>query len=175
MNDGYQEALRQLVREVIDDLINDVIGLAEWKIRQKGNDSTQGQYGTAEFPSDSGSPLSTFSSTPNSSPRSLTFNDLAGTQPTDNEDDQNKSNKDAESVKYLIREISESEDENLPDPRVSLNLHVIEDNTNLHDVNQLHEINQKRTPMVPIEANFIIETVKESEKVKKRLVSKGPN
>ena len=33
-------------------------------------------------------PLSTFSSTPNNSPRSLTFNDLAGTQPTDNEDDQ---------------------------------------------------------------------------------------
>ena len=95
-NDGYQEALRQLVKEVIDDLINDAIGLAEWKIRQKGNNSTQGQYGTAEFPSDSGLPLSTFSSTPNSSSRSLTFNDLAGTQPTDNEDDQNKSDKDGE-------------------------------------------------------------------------------
>ena len=67
-NDGYQEALRQLVKEVIDDLINDAIGLAEWKIRQKGNNFIEGQYGTAEFPSDSGSPLSTFSSTPNSSP-----------------------------------------------------------------------------------------------------------
>ena len=172
-NDGYQEALRQLVKEAIDDLINDVVGLAEWKIRQKGNDSAQGQYGTAEFPSDSGSPLSTFSSTPNSRPRSLTFNNLAGTQLTDNEDDQNKSNKDEELVKYLIGEISESEDENLPDLRVNLNLHVIEDNTNLHDVNQLHEITQKRTPMVPIEANIIIETVKESEKVKERVVSKG--
>ena len=161
VNDGYQEALRQLVKEVIDDLINDVIGLAEWKIRQKGKDPTQGQYGTAEFPSDSSSPLSTFSSTPNSSPRSLTFNDLAGTQPTDNEDDQNKSNKDEELVKYLNGEISESEDENLPDLRANSNLHVTEDNTNLHDVNQLHEITQKRTPMVPIEANIIIETVKE--------------
>ena len=34
-NDGYQEALRHLVKEVIDDLIDDAIGLAEWKIRQK--------------------------------------------------------------------------------------------------------------------------------------------
>ena len=138
-NDGYQETLRQLAKEVTDDLINDVIGLAEWQIRQKGNYSTQGQYRTAEFPSDSGSSLSTFSSTPNSSPRSLTFNDLAGTQLTDNEDAQNKSNKDGELVKYLIGEISESEDENLPDPRANLNLHVIGNNTNLHDDKQLHE------------------------------------
>ena len=172
-NDGYQEALRQLVKEVIDDLIDDVTGLAEWKIRQKRNDSTQGQYGTAEFPSDSGSPLSTFSSTPNSSPRSLTFNDLAGTPLTNNKDDQNKSNKDGELVKYLIGEINESEDENLPDLRANLNLHVIEDNTKLHDVNQLHETTKKRTPMVPIEANVIIETAKESEKVKERVASKG--
>ena len=45
-NDGYQEA-ETVSQEVIDDLINDAIGLAEWKIRQKGNNSTQGQYGTA--------------------------------------------------------------------------------------------------------------------------------
>ena len=102
-NDGYQEALRQLTKEIIDDLIDDVMGLAEWKIRQKGNYSAQGQYRTAQFPSDSGSPLSTFSSTPNSCPRSLTFNDLAGTQLTDNEDAQNKSNKDGELVKYLTQ------------------------------------------------------------------------
>ena len=172
-NDEYQEALRQIIKEVIDDLIDDAAGLAEWKIRQKGNNSTQGQYGTAEFPSDSGSPLSTFSSTPNNIPRSLTFNDLAGTQLSDNEDDQNKLDKDGELAKYLIGEISESEDENLPDLRANLNLHVIEDSTNLHDVNQLHECTQKRTPMVPIEANIIIETIKESEKVKERVASKG--
>ena len=41
-NDGYQETLRQLAKEVFDDLIDDVIGIAEWKIRQKGNYSTQG-------------------------------------------------------------------------------------------------------------------------------------
>ena len=76
-------------------------------------------------------------------------------------------------MKYLIGEISESEDENLPDLRANSNLHVIEDNINLHDVNQLHEITQKRTLMVPIEANIFIETVKESEKVKERVVSKG--
>ena len=126
-----------------------------------------------EFPPDSGLPLSTFSSTPNSSPRSLTFNNLAGTQLTDNEDAQNKSNKDGELVKYLIGEISESEDENLPDPRTNLNLHVIDNNTKLHDDKQLYETTQKRTPMVPIETNIIIETVKESEKVKERVVNKG--
>ena len=90
---GNQETLRQLTKEIIDDQIDDVMGLAEWKIRQKGNYSTQGQYGTAEFPPDSGSPLSTFSSTPNSSARSLTFNDLIGTQLTDNEDAQTNQTK----------------------------------------------------------------------------------
>ena len=98
---------------------------------------------------------------------------MAGTQLTDNEDDQSKSNKDEELLKYLTGEISESEDENLPDPRVNSKLHVTEDNANLHDVNQLHETTKKRTPMVPIEANVIIETVKESEKVKERVVCKG--
>ena len=172
VNDGYQEALRQLVTEVIDDLIDDAVGLAEWKIRQKENNPMQRQYGTAEFPSDSGSPLSTFSSTANSSPRSLTFNDLAGTQSTDNEDFQNQNRKDGELVKYLIGEVSESEDENLPDPRANLNLYVIEDNTNLHETN-LPETNQERRPMVPIEANVIVETVRESEKVKQRVASKS--
>ena len=171
-NDGYQEALRQFVTEVIDDLIDDAVGLAEWKIRQKENNPMQGQYGTAELPSDSGSPLSTFSSTPNSSPRLLTFNDLAGTQSTDNEDFQNQNRKDGELVKYLIGEISESEDENLLDPRANLNLHVIEDNTNLHETN-LPEANQERRPMVPIEANVVVEIVGESEKVKQRVASKG--
>ena len=76
-------------------------------------------------------------------------------------------------MKYLIGEISESEDENLLDPRANLNLHDIEDSTNLHDANQLHEITQGRTPMIPIEANVIIETVKESENMTERVVSKG--
>ena len=98
---------------------------------------------------------------------------MAGTQFTDNEDAQNKSNKNGELVKYLIREISESEDENLPDLRANLNLHVTDNNTKLHDDKQLHETTQKRTPMVPIETNVIIETVKESEKVKERVVNKG--
>ena len=98
---------------------------------------------------------------------------MAGTQLTDNEDAQNKSNKDEELVKNLIGEISESEDENLPDPRANLNLHVIDNNTKLHDDKLLHETTQKRTPMVPIETNVIIETAKESEKVKERVVNKG--
>ena len=55
------------------------------------------QYGTGEFPSDSGSPLSTFSSTPSHSPNTLTFIDLAGTQVTD--EDTEKDQKETEKLK----------------------------------------------------------------------------
>ena len=117
-----------------------------------------------EFPSDSGSPLSTFSSTPGSSPKTPSFKDLAGTQLTDEDTDQNQ--KDENLVKYLIRDISksESEQENLPDPRVNLNLH---ENTNLHDTTRI------RTPVVPIDVNVIVETIDETEKIKNRIANKG--
>ena len=77
-DEKYQKALIELVREVLGEIIDDAVGLAEWKLRQKTT-ASQIQYGTGEFPSDSGSPLSTFSSTPGSSPKTPSFNDLAGT------------------------------------------------------------------------------------------------
>ena len=49
-------------------------GIAEWKLKQV---IPHIQHVTEESPSDSGSPLSTFSSTPSSSPMTLSFNDLA--------------------------------------------------------------------------------------------------
>ena len=78
--------------------------------------------------------------------------------------DQNQ--KDECLVKYLIGDISKSksEQENLPDPRVNLNLH---DNTNLHDATKI------RTPMVPIDVNIIVETLDETEKNKTRIANKG--
>ena len=69
-------------------------------------------------------------------------------------------------VKYLFGDISksESEQENLPDPRVNLNLH---ENTNLHDATRI------RAPMVPVDVNVVVETIDETEKNKNRIANKG--
>ena len=159
----YQKALIELIGEVLGEIVDDAVGLAEWKLRQT-TVTSQTQYGTGEFPSDSGSPLSTFSSTPGSSPKTPSFKDLAGTQLTDEDTDQNQ--KDENLVKYLIRDISESESEqeNLPDPRVNSNLH---ENTNLHDATRI------RAPMVSVDVNVIVETIDETEKNKNRIANKG--
>ena len=162
---GYQKALIELIREVLGEIIDDAVGLAELKLKQMVA-TPQIQYGTGEFPSDSGSPLSTFSSTPSSSPNILVFTDLSGTQLTDEytEKDQKETEKlkDESLVKYLIGDISdsESERENLPDPRVH-------DNTNPHEVMELI------TSMIPIDVNVIMKTTEETEKSKNRVASKG--
>ena len=155
-DEKYQKALIELIREVLGEIVDDAVGLAEWKLRQT-TVMSQTQYGMGEFPSDSGSPLSTFSSTPSSSPKTPSFKDLAGTQLTDEDTDQNQ--KDENLVKYLIRDISksESEQENLPDPRVNWNLH---ENINLHDATRI------RAPMVPVDVNIIVEAIDETEKNK---------
>ena len=64
----------------------------------------------------------------------------------------------------MIGDISESESEreNLPDPRA--NLH---DNSNPHDVTEL------RTPKIPIDVNVILKTTEETEKIKNRVASEG--
>ena len=82
----------------------------------------------------------------------------------DEDTDQNQ--KDEDLVKYLIRDISESESEqeNLPDPRINSNLH---ENTNLHDVTRI------RAPMVPVDVNVIVETIDETDKNKNRIANKG--
>ena len=57
----------------------------------------------------------------------------------------------------MIGDISESEpeQENLPDPGVNSNLH---ENTNSHNPTETG------TPMVPIDANTIVETIDETKK-----------
>lgn len=80
------------------------------------------QYGTGDFPSDLGSPISTFASTPNTSPsliaspKTPSFEELAGTQVTDDEAEPVQANLKTKSedplVKYLIGDISDSEEEN---------------------------------------------------------------
>ena len=162
-DEKYQRALIELIREVLHEIVDDTVGLAEWKLRQT-TVTSQTQYGTGEFPSDSGSLLHTFSSTPGSSPKIPSFKDLAGTQLTDEDTDQNQ--KDENLVKYLIRDISksESEQENVPDPK---------GNSNLHENNNLHDVTRIRAPMVPVDVNVIMETIDETEKNKNRIANKG--
>ena len=144
------------------EIIDDAVGLAEWKLKQKA--TIENQYGTAKFLSDSGSPLSTFSSTPSDSPKTPSFNDLVGTQLTD-EESEKENQKDENLVKYLIGEISKSEgEENQTDQRVNLNLH---DKTNPHATTDI------RALMVPIDVNVILETLKETKKKESRVASKG--
>ena len=59
---------------------------------------------------------------------------------------------------------SESEQENLPDPRVNSNLH---ENTYLHDATRI------RAPMVPVDVNIIVETIDETKKNKNKIANKG--
>ena len=101
----YQKALIELIREVLNEIVDDAVGLAEWKLKQTIA-TPETQYGTGEFPSDVGSPLSTFSSTPGSSPNTLVFNNLAVTQLTDEDTEkdqkENEKLKDESFSKYLI-------------------------------------------------------------------------
>ena len=73
-DEKYQKALIELIKEVLGEIIDDAVGIAEWKLKQEAV-IPHIQYGTGEFPSNSGSPLSTFSSTPHSCPKTLSFND----------------------------------------------------------------------------------------------------
>ena len=95
----YQKALIELIREVLNEIVDEAVGLAEWKFKPTVA-TPQIQYGTGEFPSNLGSPLSTFSSTPGSSPNTLVFNDLAGTQLTD--EDTEKIKKKLKSLKMQV-------------------------------------------------------------------------
>ena len=163
-DEKYQKALIELIREVLGEIVGDAVGLAEWKLRQT-TVMSQIQYGTWENSHLIQDPHSAlFHLHPDSSPKTPSFKDLAGTQLTDEDTDQNQ--KDENLVKYLRGDISESESEqeNLPDPRVNLNLH---DNTNLHDATRI------RAPMVPIDINVIVETINETKKKQKQNCKQG--
>ena len=82
----YSPLVWSLVSEIVHDLADDAIGLAKWK---KSRPTLSPHYGTGAFPSDSGFPLSTFSSTPNTSkstsPETPTFRQLEGEGISDEE------------------------------------------------------------------------------------------
>ena len=75
----YAPLVWSFVRQMVNDLIDHAVALAEWK---KKRFTSSPHYGTGEFPLDSGSPLSTFSSNSNASvptsPETPTFEQLKG-------------------------------------------------------------------------------------------------
>ena len=58
-DEKYQKALIELIREVLGEIIEDAVGLAEWKLRQT-TVSHKSNMELGEFPSDSGSPTQHF-------------------------------------------------------------------------------------------------------------------
>ena len=82
--EGYTERLWTLVRSLVLEIADDAVGVSEWKKCRSNAYSvkvnTIDVHGVGDFPSDSGSPLSTFSSTPSSfnadSPITPTFVEL---------------------------------------------------------------------------------------------------
>ena len=69
--EGYTERLWTLVRSLVLEIADDPVGVGEWKKHRSNACSvkvnTIDVHGAGDFPSDSGSPLSTFSSTPKNS------------------------------------------------------------------------------------------------------------
>ena len=66
--EGYTERLWTLVRSLVLEIADDAVGVGEWKKHRSNACSvkvnTIDVHGVGDFPSDSGLPLSTFSSTP---------------------------------------------------------------------------------------------------------------
>ena len=82
----YSPLVWSLVREIVHVLVYDAVGLAVWK---KNSTTLSPHYETGKFPFDSGSPISTFSFTPNTSipnsPETPTFRQLEGEGISDKE------------------------------------------------------------------------------------------
>lgn len=108
-----------MVRGLVEEIADDVVGIALWKKSRAKPTTPKIEYCNGEFPSDSGSPLSTlsaFSSTPKSSPtkssnnssNTPTFAELEGEDETDMVTDDSYPvtqpiNTNHELVRYLIR------------------------------------------------------------------------
>ena len=124
-------------------------------------------HGVGEFPSDSGSPLSTFSSTPRTpssfnvdSPRTPTFAELRGTNSSDDTSPTGE-----QVVRNLIGEISNSPDLN-PGSMMATASTLANPNLN-SNVNKENIYPNTNSVMV------VIETVVETSKEVKRIANKG--
>ena len=164
--ESYTESLWTMMRSLVLEMADDAVGVGEWKQHKNKacsvNTNMVDVHGTGEFPSDSGSPLSTFSSTPKTpssfnadSPITPTFAELRGTNSPTGE----------QVVRNLIGEISDSPDWNsglmiatastLANPNLNLNVNKenVDPNTN--------------------SVTVVIETVAETSNEVKRIANKG--
>ena len=145
--EGYTERLWTLVRCLVLEIADDAVGVSEWKKCRSNACSvkvnTIDVHGVGDFPSDSGLPLSTFSSTPKTpssfnvdSPITPTFVELQGTNSSDDTSPTGE-----EVVRNLIGKISDnSPDSNLgsmmttssvlTNPNSNVNKENVDPNTN---------------------------------------------
>ena len=185
---GYAERLWNLVREVVLEIVNDAIGVGEWKKhRSKActiNANTLDVHGDGDFPSDSGSPLSTFSSTPKTpssfhsdSPVTPTFAELEG---ADSSDDTPPIRK--EVVRNLVNKIDGGSPDSNPGSMTEHSSRLTNPNSNADKENvnpntisnqERHDSNQLvRTNTLPLEVNVVVETVSESSEKINRIPNK---
>ena len=182
---GYAERLWNLAREVVLEIVNDAIGIGEWKKhRNKActiNANTIDVHGNGDFPLDSGSPLSTFSSTPSSfysqSPVTPTFAELEGAVSNDDTPPTRK-----EMVRHLIDEIDGRSPDSNPGSMTKQSSRLTNPNSNADKENvnpntisnqERHDTNQLvRTNPAPLEVNVVVETVSESSEKINRIPNK---
>ena len=164
--ESYTEKLWTMVRSLVLEMADDAIGVGEWKkCRSKAN--TVDVHGVGEFPSDSGSPLSTFSSTPKTpssfnadSPRTPTFVELRGTNSSDDTSPTGE-----QVVRNLIGEISNSPDSN-PGSMMATASTLANPNLNAN-------VNKENIDPNTNSVMVMIETVVETSKEVKRIANKG--
>ena len=169
--ESYTERLWTMVRSLELEMADDAVGVGEWKkCRNKAcsvKANTVDIHGAGEFPSDSGSPLSTFSSTPKTpssfnmdSPRTPTFLELWGTNSSDDTSPTGE-----QVVRNLIGEISDS-----PDSILGLMMAIA---STLANPNLNSNVNKENIDPNTNSVTVVIETVAETSKEVKRIANKG--
>ena len=169
--ESYTERLWTMVRSLVLEMADDAVGVGEWKKRRSNACSVKvimvDVHGVGEFPSDSGSPLSTFSSTPKTpssfnadSPRTPTFAELWGTNSSDDTSPTGE-----RVVRNLIGEISDS-----PDLNPGLMMATA---STLANPNSNSNVNKENIDPNTNSVMVVIETVAETSKEVKRIANKG--
>ena len=169
--ESYTERLWTMVRSLVLEMADDAVGVGEWKKHRSNACSVKVNmvdvHGVGEFPSDSGLPLSTFSSTPKTpssfnadSPRTPTFVELRGTNSSDDTSPTGE-----QVVRNLIGEISNS-----PDSNPGLMMATASTLTN---PNSNSNVNKENIDPNTNSVTVVIETVAETSKEVKRIANKG--
>ena len=164
--ESYTEKLWTMVRSLVLEMADDAVGVGEWK-KHRSKANTVDAHGVGEFPSDSGSPLSTFSSTPKTpssfnvdSPRTPTFVELQGTNSSDDTSPTGE-----QVVRNLIGEISDS-----PDSNPGLMMATA---STLANLNSNANVNKENIDPNTNSVTVVIETVAETSKEIKRIAKQG--